>query len=97
MNLISGEHLYLSLGHHALLQDAQFSLQEGEKIALIGRNGAGKSTLLKLIADKENLDAGQLNKKEIKTVYVSQETDYSGDSTVIEALSRPLGLSLIHI
>ena len=91
MNLISGEHLYLSLGHHALLQDAQFSLQEGEKIALIGRNGAGKSTLLKLIADKENLDAGQLNKKEIKTVYVSQETDYSGDSTVIEALSRPLG------
>ena len=46
MNLISGEHLYLSLGHHALLQDAQFSLQEGEKIALIGRNGAGKSTLL---------------------------------------------------
>lgn len=91
MNLIRGEHLYFSLGHHALLKDAQFSLQEGEKIGLIGRNGAGKSTLLKLLAGKENLDAGKLDKKEFKTVYVGQETDYSENSTIFEILSRPLG------
>ena len=49
MNLITMEHLTKSYTERLLFDDTSFSINEGEKIGLIGINGTGKSTLLSLI------------------------------------------------
>ena len=47
--LITLTDIQLAYGHHPLLDHADFSIQAGERIGLIGRNGAGKSSLLRLL------------------------------------------------
>lgn len=48
MSLYSITGAQLAFGHVALLDHADFSLEAGERVGLIGRNGAGKSSLLKI-------------------------------------------------
>ena len=50
MALLSLRDIQLSFTHPPLLAGVSLSIDEGERICLIGRNGEGKSTLLKLIA-----------------------------------------------
>ncbi len=50
MNLVTIEHLTKSYTERLLFDDTDFSINEGEKIGLIGINGTGKSTLLKIVA-----------------------------------------------
>ena len=62
-----------SFGFGNILNKVSFSINEGEKIALVGTNGAGKSTLLKLIAHIEKLDSGTISiKKDSKVEYLEQ-------------------------
>ena len=58
MNLITTEHLTHSYTERKLFDDASFSLNEQEKVGIIGINGTGKSTLLKILAGKEEPDEG---------------------------------------
>ena len=58
MNLITAEHLTHSYTERKLFDDASFSLNEQEKVGIIGINGTGKSTLLKILAGKEEPDDG---------------------------------------
>src|SRR4051812_49967529 len=48
--------------HHRVLSDISFSLDRGEKIAILGRNGAGKSTLIRLIAGIEFPTSGRIER-----------------------------------
>ena len=48
--------------HHRVLSDISFSLDRGEKIAILGRNGAGKSTLIRLIAGIEFPTSGHIER-----------------------------------
>ena len=48
--------------HHRVLSDISFSLDRGEKIAILGRNGAGKSTLIRLIAGIELPTSGRIER-----------------------------------
>ena len=50
MNLVTIEHLTKSYTERLIFDDTDFSINEGEKIGLIGINGTGKSTLLKIVA-----------------------------------------------
>ena len=92
MALITVEKACLAFGHHALLDNVDFSLEPGEIVGLIGRNGAGKSSLLKAIAGTAGLDDGRINiKGDIHVGYVAQEPALDPAHTVFEAVAEGLG------
>jgi ATP-binding cassette subfamily F protein uup len=77
MAVISLSDAQLAFGHVALLDHAEFSLETGERIGLIGRNGTGKSSLLKIIAGRSKLDDGLLvMQQNLKIAYVDQEPHF---------------------
>ena len=61
MAYITLRDIQLAFGGPALLDGANFSLERGERVCLIGRNGEGKSTLLKLIEGTLLPDAGEVS------------------------------------
>lgn len=82
----------LAFGHHALLAQASFQLDPGERVGLIGRNGAGKSSLLKAIAGTIKLDDGTVwRAPNVRVVYVPQEPELDNTHTVFEAVAEGLG------
>ncbi|NJK65756.1 MAG: ABC-F family ATP-binding cassette domain-containing protein [Microcoleus sp. SU_5_3] len=79
-------------GIKELLTDASFSLDEGDKVGLIGTNGSGKSTLLKMIAGLESIDSGDrwVNSGS-KIVYLPQQPDLDENHTVLEQVFADSG------
>ena len=92
MAVISLSSAQLAFGHVALLDQADFSLETGERVGLIGRNGTGKSSLLKTIAGRFKLDDGLLVMQQgIKIAYVEQEPTFDPESTVFDAVAAGMG------
>ncbi|GAA5644764.1 ABC transporter ATP-binding protein [Vibrio proteolyticus] len=60
MALLTIHNGVLAFGDHPLLDNADFTLQENERVCLVGRNGAGKSTLMKVLAGEVQMDDGKL-------------------------------------
>ncbi len=60
MSLIRFEDIRLEFGEQIILREAEFSIEPGERVCLIGRNGAGKSTTLKLIMGEIEPDHGAI-------------------------------------
>jgi ATP-binding cassette subfamily F protein uup len=60
MSLIRFDEIRLEFGEQVILRDAEFSIERGERVCLIGRNGAGKSTTLKLIMGEIEPDHGEI-------------------------------------
>jgi ATP-binding cassette subfamily F protein uup len=82
----------LAFGHHPLLDQAHFQMDEGERIGLIGRNGTGKSSLLKILAKQHDLDSGNLwIAPELKVCYVPQEPHFDPNDQVFDAVAKGLG------
>ncbi|WP_028226161.1 ribosomal protection-like ABC-F family protein [Paraburkholderia ferrariae] len=81
----------LAFGHVALLDHADFSLEPGERVGLIGRNGAGKSSLLKIVAELAKPDDGLVTRQQsLSTVYVPQEPEFDADVSVFDAVASGL-------
>ena len=79
-------------GIKEILKDASFSLDEGDKVGLIGTNGSGKSTLLKMIAGLEPIDTGELwTNSGAKIVYLPQRPELEDDRTVLEQVFADSG------
>ena len=92
MALMTLSGLQLAYGHVPLLDQAAFTLEPGERVALIGRNGAGKSSLLKIMAGLERPDDGEIQLQQgLRRVYVAQEPEFAAGCTVFEAVSQGLG------
>ena len=88
MAVLSLSNAHLAFGHVALLDNAAFSLEGGERLGLIGRNGAGKSSMLKIIAGLEKLDDGLLQMTQgVRICYVPQEPIFDAAMTVFEVVS----------
>ena len=89
MAILSLSRAHLAYGHVALLDDAAFALEAGERLGLIGRNGAGKSSLLKVLAGLEKLDDGLLQMTQgLRVCYVPQEPLFEAERTVFEIVSE---------
>ena len=92
MAVISLSSAQLAFGHVALLDHAEFSLEMGERVGLIGRNGTGKSSLLKIISGKFKLDDGLLVMQQgLSIVYVEQEPVFDPAMSVHDAVAEGLG------
>jgi ATP-binding cassette subfamily F protein uup len=92
MAVISLSSAQLAFGHVALLDHADFSLETGERVGLIGRNGTGKSSLLKVISGRSRLDDGLLvMQQSVKIAYVEQEPTFDPESTVFDAVAGGMG------
>jgi ATP-binding cassette subfamily F protein uup len=89
MALITLSNAHLAFGHVPLLDGTSFSLEAGERVALIGRNGSGKSSLLKILTGLERPDDGVLQVQQgLRRTYVPQEPVFDADATVFEAASQ---------
>jgi ATP-binding cassette subfamily F protein 3 len=78
----------LAGGQKRVLDGAEFRIQYGEVVALLGRNGAGKTTLLRLIAGQGAPAAGTIRRAQTMRIgYFSQEkNDLPASGTVLDAL-----------
>ncbi len=84
MIAISCENLSLSFGSTVLFENLSFSLNEGDKLGIVGVNGAGKSTLFRMIAGKCEPDTGSVYLSREKTIgYLPQNPDFESDNTVL--------------
>lgn len=89
MNLVTIEHLTKSYTERLLFDDTSFSINEGEKIGLIGVNGTGKSTLLKIVAGLEDTDSGSVVRgRSLYIRYLPQIPEFTEGDTVLESVMR---------
>ncbi len=86
MNLLTMEHITKAYTDRVLLNDVAFSINENEKIGVIGINGMGKSTLLKVAAGIEPCDEGKISMgNQVKICYLPQTPEFEEGTTVLRA------------
>ena len=90
-SLITLTGIQLAYGHQPLLDKADFTIQTGERIGLIGRNGTGKSSLVKILDGRTEPDDGEVMRAGgLRTATVEQEPELDEDLTVYDALCGDL-------
>jgi len=66
-----------------ILKDITFTVEDGDKIGLIGLNGSGKTTLFNILAGEVSKDSGDIYvQKDMKIGYLKQHSNMEGNSTV---------------
>lgn len=87
MIILALQDIRKSFGTHEVLKSVSFTLQEGDRMGLVGVNGSGKSTLMKIIAGQESADEGSVNiQKGLRIGYLAQQGELTGEETVEETL-----------
>lgn len=90
--LITLKNASLAFGDYPLLDNTDFSVQEGERIGLIGRNSTGKSSMLQVLARKSALDDGEIQVKDgLRVVLLEQEPVFPPAPTIRESLIAQSG------
>lgn len=93
------EQVAIFYGQQKICQEIGFTIEKGDRIALLGKNGAGKSSLLKLICGEDITYTGNFRKgSQLKVSYVSQDTghlqgnltDYAAQSNIDESLFKAI-------
>ncbi len=87
--MISVDNIAVEFSGQTLFKDVSFVINEGDKIALMGKNGAGKSTMMKIIASKQKPTRGAVRyPKEAVIAYLPQHLLIDDDCTVFEETSK---------
>ena len=86
--------IFLTFGGTPLLAGANFQVEPGDKICLVGRNGSGKSTLMKIAAGLAEAQSGEVFRHPSATIrYLHQAPDFDGYDTVQAYAEAGLGPS----
>lgn len=92
MTLVTLRSLRKDFGIKEIFTDANLTLEEGDKVGIIGTNGSGKSTLLKMIAGLEPIDGGdRWVNSGAKIVYLPQQPEMDPEHTVLEQVFADCG------
>ena len=92
MTLITLKSIQKDFGIKEILRAASFSLEDREKVGIIGTNGSGKSTLLKMIAGLEPIDGGEMwINSGANVIYLPQQPEMDDDHTVLEQVFADAG------
>lgn len=87
MSLIQFSNFSFSYGDTAILNQANFQINPGEKVGIVGNNGTGKTTLLKLITGELSSNSGNLTiGKEAAVGYMSQHLDFQCNRTLFDEM-----------
>lgn len=83
--MIQARDICLSFGEQKVFDHISFTLNQNQRIGLVGRNGSGKSTLLKVIAGQQRLDEGSIaiNSKKV-VAYMPQEVVLESDKSILD-------------
>lgn len=87
MIAIGCDGISLSYGTDVILDNVTFSINEGDKVGIVGVNGAGKSTLFRILCGESEPDSGSVFLCKGKTIgYLRQHVEYTSDLTLYEDL-----------
>ncbi|NRD24315.1 ABC-F family ATP-binding cassette domain-containing protein [Winogradskyella litoriviva] len=87
--MISVDNLAVEFSGQTLFSDVSFTINENDKIALMGKNGAGKSTMMKIIAGVQNATRGNVRSpKDTVIAYLPQHLLTEDNTTVFEEASK---------
>src|SRR5690606_21292628 len=85
--VLTANDLVRSYGARAVLDGVSLTLEEGERVGLVGSNGSGKSTLGRILAGVEEADRGSVvTRRGLRVGYLPQEPRFEGDPTAREAV-----------
>lgn len=89
MNILTANNISKSYGEKKLFKNISFTINNGDKVGLIGINGTGKSTLLKIISGYETADLGDINiPNGINIEYLDQNPKFDSQSTVLQQIFK---------
>ncbi len=108
-NLVMLDNISINYGSKIVCENIGFAIEQGDRLALIGKNGCGKSSIIRLICDEDLSYAGEFQKaSNLKISRVFQETDNlcgdlstfakenDIDESLFKAILRKLGFSRIQ-
>ena len=89
MNILTLENITKVYTERKLFDGADFYLQEGEKVGIIGINGTGKSTLLRIMAGLEEADEGKVVRANNMVVrFLPQQAEFDKEDTVLDSVMK---------
>jgi len=88
MIAIGCESVSLSYGTEIILDKVTFSINEGERLGIVGVNGAGKTTLIKIFSGEYSSDEGNIYiSKNLRLGVLKQHIEYESDKNIYDALA----------
>ena len=89
MIVLTIQNLHKAFGGNVVLKDVSLTLQDHQRMGLVGVNGCGKTTLLNILAGREHADGGSISlMKGMRVGYMEQQYQAQGDSTVFEEMKQ---------
>ncbi len=87
MIVLAGKNIKKSYGVETIIENINFTVQDNDKIGVVGVNGAGKSTLFKIITGVLEKDEGDIFlSKNIRIGYMSQYFDFESENTILDEI-----------
>ena len=87
MIILQASKIERSFAGELLFDNINLQVDEGDRIALVGKNGAGKSTLLKILVGEEEPTSGQINKKrDLSLSYLAQDSRFESENTIYDEM-----------
>jgi ATP-binding cassette subfamily F protein uup len=87
VTILSAKELRRTYGIREVLRGASLSIDERERVGLVGRNGSGKSTLAKILAGAEQPDSGEVvRRSELRVAYLPQEPEFPPGLRAVDAV-----------